>query len=157
MASKVQAQVIHSSYSAVFHCSISSPFVRHSLPGNPIGALPIRPPTFGSWVSLNFPHLDLGPMRAHTQGMSDRSSRRPRDPNQLAYRIIQEATGQVPKYDPREESKPVVDPSKNPHAVALGRLGGLVGGVARAAKLSPKKRSQIAAKAANTRWGKKSK
>jgi hypothetical protein len=58
--------------------------------------------------------------------MADRSSKaRPRDPNQLAYRIIQEATGQVPKYDPHEETAPAVYPSKNPHAVALGRLGGL--------------------------------
>jgi hypothetical protein len=88
--------------------------------------------------------------------MADRSSKaRPRDPNQLAYRIIQEATGQVPKYDPRDEPKPAEpDPSKNPHAVALGRLGGLKGGAARAAKLAPKKRSQIAAKAAKARWGK---
>jgi hypothetical protein len=84
--------------------------------------------------------------------MPDRS-KRPRDPNQLGFRIIQEATGQIPKYDPREE-KPV-DPTKNPHAVALGRLGGLKGGVARAAALSPKKRSQIAAKAAAKRWEKK--
>ena len=86
--------------------------------------------------------------------MPDRSKVRPRDPNQLAYRIIQEATGQVAKYDPREEEKPV-DPTKNPHAVALGRLGGLKGGAARAAALSPTKRSQIAAKAAAKRWGKK--
>jgi hypothetical protein len=88
--------------------------------------------------------------------MSDRSSKaRPRDPNQLAHRIIQEATGQVPKYDPSEVSTPAVDPSKNPHAVALGRLGGLKGGAARAAKLTPKKRSQIAAKAAKARWDSK--
>jgi hypothetical protein len=86
--------------------------------------------------------------------MSDRSSKRPRDPNQLAYRIIQEATGQVPKYDPSQDTKPV-DPTKNPHAVALGRLGGLKGGAARAAMLGPRKRSQIAAKAAAARWGKK--
>jgi hypothetical protein len=85
--------------------------------------------------------------------MPDRSKVRPRDPNQLGLRIIQEATGQVPKYDPREE-KPV-DPAKNPHAVALGRLGGLKGGAARAAALGPRKRSQIAAKAAAKRWGKK--
>jgi len=90
--------------------------------------------------------------------MSDRSSKRPRDPNQLAYRIIQKATGQVPKYDPREDAKPdELDPSKNPHAVALGRHGELKGGAARAAKLAPKKRSQIAAKAARARWGKKTK
>lgn len=86
--------------------------------------------------------------------MSERSSKRPRDPNQLAYQIIQEATGQSPKYDPRQETKPV-DPTKNPNAVALGRLGGLKGGIARAAALGPRKRSQIAAKAAKTRWGKK--
>jgi len=88
--------------------------------------------------------------------MADRSSKaRPRDPNQLAFRVIQEATGQVPKYDPSQQSVKPVEPTKNPHAVALGRLGGLKGGAARAAKLAPKKRSQIAAKAAKARWGKK--
>jgi hypothetical protein len=88
--------------------------------------------------------------------MADRSSKaRPRDPNQLAYRIIQEATGQVPKYDPSQPEEKPVDANKNPHAVALGRLGGLKGGAARAAKLAPKKRSQIAAMAAKARWEKK--
>jgi hypothetical protein len=81
-------------------------------------------------------------------------SKGPRDPNQLAYQIIQEATGQAPKYDPLQEQPKLVNPSKNPHAVALGRLGGLKGGVARAAALGPRKRSQIAAKAAKARWGK---
>jgi hypothetical protein len=47
------------------------------------------------------------------------------------------------------------DVTKNPHAVALGRMGGLIGGAARAAALSPAKRKQIAAKAARARWGKK--
>lgn len=42
---------------------------------------------------------------------------------------------------------------KNPAAVALGRLGGLKGGKARAAKLSPAKRKAIAKKAAAKRWG----
>jgi len=41
---------------------------------------------------------------------------------------------------------------KNLAAVALGRLGGLKGGKARAEILSPKKRSQIAKKAAAARW-----
>jgi hypothetical protein len=41
---------------------------------------------------------------------------------------------------------------KNPAAVSLGRLGGLKGGKARAAKLSPKRRSEIAKKAARARW-----
>ena len=41
---------------------------------------------------------------------------------------------------------------KNPHAVALGRLGGLKGGPARAEKLSAKRRSEIARKAVKARW-----
>jgi hypothetical protein len=50
---------------------------------------------------------------------------------------------------------PTPEPVRNPAAVELGRLGGLKGGVvARAAALSPKKRSQIAEKAAKTRMGK---
>jgi hypothetical protein len=43
---------------------------------------------------------------------------------------------------------------KNPAAVALGKLGGLKGGLARAKKLSPQRRKEIAQKAARTRWGK---
>ena len=84
--------------------------------------------------------------------MPERSKKqRPRDPNQLAYQIMLESTGQAPKFNPKKPA----DPDKNPHAVALGRLGGLKGGVARAAALGPRKRSQIAAKAAKARWGKK--
>jgi hypothetical protein len=45
----------------------------------------------------------------------------------------------------------VVKP-KNPAAMALGRLGGLKGGVARAAKMTPERRSEIAKKAADKRW-----
>ena len=45
-------------------------------------------------------------------------------------------------------------PEKNPAAVALGRLGGLKGGKARAKALSPKKRSAIAKSAAKARWSK---
>ena len=44
---------------------------------------------------------------------------------------------------------------KNPHAQALGRLGGLKGGKARAAKLTPEQRAEIARKAAAARWAKK--
>lgn len=82
--------------------------------------------------------------------MPDRSKKRPRDPNARAYRIMLESTEQAPKYEPA-----IPDVTKNPHAVALGRLGGLKGGMARAAALAPKRRSQIAAKAAKARWGKK--
>lgn len=41
----------------------------------------------------------------------------------------------------------------NPHAAALGRLGGLKGGPARAARLSPERRRDIARRAARKRWG----
>lgn len=42
--------------------------------------------------------------------------------------------------------------AKNPAAVALGRLGGKKGGKARAQKLTPEQRSEIARKAAKARW-----
>jgi len=85
--------------------------------------------------------------------MPERSKKRPRDPNALAYQIMLESTEQAPKFDPAAPQPP--DPAKNPHAVALGRLGGLKGGAARAAALGPRKRAQIAAKAAKARWSKR--
>jgi hypothetical protein len=105
---------------------------------------------------LKFLHLDSSGRLAILEApMPDRSKKRPRDPNQLACQIMLESTGQVPKFNPDEAASKPDDPTKNPHAVALGRLGGLKGGVARAAALGRKKRSQIAAKAAKARWGKK--
>lgn len=73
-----------------------------------------------------------------------------RDFNELAFDIVQQVTDEDRSKDPSEESS-----GKNPHAVALGRLGGLKGGPARAKKLSKKKRSDIAQKAATARWRKK--
>jgi hypothetical protein len=67
------------------------------------------------------------------------------DPNQIAFSVVQQATGQVPKILPEE-------PKKNPAAVTLGRLGGLKGGKARANSLTPAKRKAIAKKAAAARW-----
>jgi hypothetical protein len=43
---------------------------------------------------------------------------------------------------------------KNPHAVALSKLGAKKGGEARAAALSPEKRREIAQRAARARWSK---
>lgn len=43
---------------------------------------------------------------------------------------------------------------KNPHAVALGRLGGLKGGKARVSKLTPQERRELARKAVQARWAK---
>jgi hypothetical protein len=44
--------------------------------------------------------------------------------------------------------------AKNPHAVALGRLGGLKGGKARIAQLNPEERRDLARKAVQARWAK---
>ena len=75
--------------------------------------------------------------------MPKRSSKT-KDVNVTAFEILKAAI---------EPQDPVKDqPTKNPAAVALGRLGGLKGGKARAAKLSAKKRSAIAKKAAMSRW-----
>jgi hypothetical protein len=76
--------------------------------------------------------------------MPDRSRKRPRDPNQLGKLIVDLATGEVEELDP--------DEGKNPAAVALGRKGGLKGGKARAAKMTPAERSAAAKKAAKARW-----
>jgi len=47
-----------------------------------------------------------------------------------------------------------IDTGKNPAAQALGRLGGLKGGKARAASMTPEQRKEVAKKAAEARWGK---
>ena len=71
--------------------------------------------------------------------MPTRSSK-PRDLNQVAKFIVDQASGEVLKEEP--------PPGKNAAAVALGRLGGKMGGAARAAALTPEQRSEIAKKAA---------
>ena len=78
--------------------------------------------------------------------MPKRSSKQ-KDTQQLARSVLDAIA-------PNAEPKPSA-PKKNPAAVALGRLGGLKGGVARAASLSKKKRSEIAKKAATARWASK--
>jgi hypothetical protein len=74
---------------------------------------------------------------------------RPRDMNQLAKRIVDISVGEA------EDELIVDETEKNPHAVALGRLGGLRGGKARAAVLTSAKRSEIARAAARSRWKKR--
>ena len=71
-----------------------------------------------------------------------------------AFRVIQEATG-LTEQETEQESPPLTEDGKNPNAAALGRLGGLKGGNARASKLTPARRKEIARKAAEIRWGKK--
>jgi hypothetical protein len=69
-----------------------------------------------------------------------------------AFRVVQKATGQI-EPEPKQVEPELVN-GKNPHAVALGRLGGLKGGKARFEKLTPEQRKEIAQKAAQTRWRK---
>lgn len=62
------------------------------------------------------------------------------DVNQIAHWITAQTTGSEPAT------------KKNPHAVALGQLGGRKGGPARRDALTPERRSEIASKAARIRW-----
>ena len=68
----------------------------------------------------------------------------------VARRVVEQAIGEHLDGTPLENP----DARKNPHAVALGRLGGQKGGHARAKRLSPSKRTQIARHAAKSRWAK---
>jgi hypothetical protein len=74
--------------------------------------------------------------------MTERRKPRPRDPLQLGKLIVDIATGQV---EDRE------DDGKDPNAAALGRKGG----AARAEKLTPERRSEIARQGADRRWSRR--
>ncbi len=73
-----------------------------------------------------------------------KTPKRPRDPNQLAKLIVDMASGDIPR-DPEPEA---LTPAQE-----FARFGGIVGGAARAAALSPERRAEIARKAAVKRWG----
>ena len=72
-----------------------------------------------------------------------RKKKRDHDFSVNAFRVVQEATGQI------EQPKKV---HKEYDYKALGHAGGLKGGKARAERLTPEERSEIAKKAARTRW-----
>jgi len=78
--------------------------------------------------------------------MAETRRKRPRDPAQLAKLMIDIASGEVEDREPTPEEQ-----GKDPAAAALGRKGGS----ARAGKLSPSERREIARKAAASRWKKK--
>ncbi len=76
-----------------------------------------------------------------------------RDVVEIARSVIEQAIGEKltgEPLDPPEESQEL--DTRNPAAVALSKLGASKGGKARAAKLSKKRRSEIAKKAARARW-----
>jgi hypothetical protein len=81
-----------------------------------------------------------------------RPGRKPKvlDRNQLAAAILEIVSGEPVGPPPKEEA----GPAKDPAAVALGRKGGLKGGLARAKKLGKKKLSEAGKKAAEARWKK---
>lgn len=81
--------------------------------------------------------------------MSNRSSKpkRPRDFNSHAFQSVAILTGTAPPEPEPEPEDPV-----RAAAALLGRKGGLKGGKARAAKLTPEERAEIARKAAAARW-----
>jgi hypothetical protein len=72
-----------------------------------------------------------------------KGEKRPADVIGAAVMVAKIATGEI------EDTKT----EKNPHAVALGKLGGAKGGKARAASLSDTARKRAAQKAAHARWG----
>lgn len=79
-------------------------------------------------------------------GMAVKPKKRPRDPIQLAKLIGDIATGQT---DDRAEN------GRDTAASEFMRQGGLKGGIARAKKLTPEQRAEIARIAATARWKKR--
>ena len=76
----------------------------------------------------------------------------PKDPNRLAYQIVQLSTEEPEgKFNPPQERSEI-----SKYLSEIGRKGGLRGGPARAKKLTAKKRKEIATKAAMSRWKKSS-
>ena len=78
-----------------------------------------------------------------------RRSSKPKDRDfvTVARSVVERSISEKPTGKPLDK-----EPEKNPHAVALGRIGGQKGGKARADKLSARRRKIIAKKAANARW-----
>jgi hypothetical protein len=72
----------------------------------------------------------------------------PRDINERAHQVAKLLTGDI-EIASEPERSPI-----SAYLAQIGHAGGLKGGVARAKALSARKRSSIAAKAANARWGK---
>ena len=73
------------------------------------------------------------------------------DVAEVAFRVMQEAIGEMPKTLPPTERE---QEDRHPEAVKRGRQGGRVGGKVRGAKLSRERRSGIAKNAAIKRWPK---
>lgn len=77
--------------------------------------------------------------------------KRPRDFNARAFQSVAILTGTAEELPPPEESAEPADPVRAAAAL-IGRKGGLKGGKARAAKMTPEERSASAKRAAAARW-----
>jgi len=82
------------------------------------------------------------------------SNKKSQDVNTLASKTVEDATEKTSEDQEKELEEESEEATKNPHAQALGHLGGLKGGKARAAKLTAKRRKEIAQIAAKARWKK---
>jgi hypothetical protein len=87
-----------------------------------------------------------------SKGRSRKTGKRPTDVNQLAHFLGEQSTRERP--EPANGNAPTQAEVSRVMA-ALGRKGGKIGGMKRAASLSPEKRREIALKAARSRWDKK--
>jgi len=79
--------------------------------------------------------------------MAEKHPKRPRDMNQWAKHMVDLATGEVDDREPTSEEQ-----GKDPAAVKRGKAGGVKGGKARAAKMTPQERSEAARRAVQARW-----
>ncbi len=90
------------------------------------------------------------------EGMASRllklakGKKRPRDPAQLAKFVVDVATGEVEDLEKESQER-----AKDAAAVSLGRRGGLKGGKARSASMTPEERRSLASKASKMRWAAK--
>lgn len=100
---------------------------------------------------MNFNSVEIPGGARYRKSM--KTKKRPRDLSLLARSIVEDATGEkFPSKEPPKEEKE--ETPKNPHAQALGRLGGSKGGKASSEKLTPEERAERARKAAKARWAK---
>lgn len=98
--------------------------------------------------------MTFGPPEVTFQRMPKGSSKKGReDSSQASHRvlatIIKKTEAEIPPDEPVE-----ITPEMRAAAAAFGRIGGKIGGPARAARLSPERRSEIAKAAARRRWKK---
>ncbi|MBI2861545.1 MAG: histone H1 [Chloroflexi bacterium] len=81
------------------------------------------------------------------------SKKKEHDFSVIAHRVVEEATGEESEVTPSEAPQDPTPEERHVAAVTPGRLGGKKGGEARAKKLTPEQRQEIARRAAQRRWG----